>query len=71
MLDCEQAEGGVDPLLKHPVLGGRIDLLPMHDLARHDLSGYRGLLISKHVDQRYLAGCKAQLESYLRGGGAS
>jgi hypothetical protein len=70
LLDCEQAEGGVDPLLKHPELGGRIDLLPMHDLAQHDLSNYRGLLISKHVNQRYLTGRKEQLEAYLRGGGA-
>ncbi len=68
-LDCEQTEGGQTILLRAPALGTRVDVAAMHDLHRVDLAGYRGLLIGLHVDQRYLATRRAQLEAFLGRGG--
>lgn len=69
LLDCEQAEGGVNILMKRPDLGARLDVLPLYDLAAAELARYRGLLVSMHADQRFLLGRRAQLEAYLAGGG--
>jgi hypothetical protein len=69
LLDCEQTEGGVNVLMKSVHLGSRLDVMPLYSLADLDLTGYRGLLISLHADQRFLLERKAQLEAFLRGGG--
>jgi hypothetical protein len=69
LLDCEQTEGGVDILMKRPDLGSRIDVLPLYELERAELRRYRGLLLGLHVDQRYLATRRNQIDSYLAGGG--
>lgn len=69
LLDCEQTEGGLNILMKRPDLGSRLDVVNLYDLERTDLSGYRGLLIGLHADQRYLAGRRAQIEDYLAKGG--
>jgi len=69
LLDCEQAEGGVHLLMTRPDLGSRLDVAPLYELERTELSGYRGLLVGLHVDQRYLAARRPQLEAFLAGGG--
>jgi hypothetical protein len=70
LLHCEQTEGGHNTLLRVPVLGTRVDTVAMHALERVDLRHYRGLLVTIHADQRYLAARRAQLEAFLAGGGA-
>lgn len=69
LLDCEQAEGGVQELIRDLALGPRIALLPLYELERTDLSAFRGLLIGLHADQRHLASRRAQLEGFLGQGG--
>jgi hypothetical protein len=69
LLDCEQIEGGVHALTTRPDLGSRIDLVPLYELERTELSAYRGLLVGLHADQRFLAMRRAQLEAFLSGGG--
>lgn len=69
LLDCEQAEGGASVLMTRPDLGARVDARLMHELEQVELGRYRGLLLSMHVDQRYLLSRQAQLEAYLAGGG--
>jgi hypothetical protein len=54
LLDCEQAEGGVQDLIRDLALGPRIGLVPLYELERTQLSGCRGLLVGLHADQRYL-----------------
>lgn len=68
VLDLEQTENGVHDLATDPVMGRRLDLVPLYDLERTDLLGYRGLLIGLHTDQRYLATQRAQIEAFLAAG---
>lgn len=67
-LDCEQTESGLHYLATHAVLGRRIDILPLFDLQRTDLSCYRALLLGLHADQRYLASRRSQVEAFLAAG---
>lgn len=69
LIDCEQTEGGVNMLMKSPDLGTRLDVVPLYQFAAVELGRYRGLLIGLHVDQRYLAARRAQIEAFLAGGG--
>lgn len=69
VLECEQTEGGHTVLLRRPALGRRVDAIAMHDLARVDLSRYRGLLLGLHCDQRHLQARRDQLRRFLAGGG--
>ena len=69
LLDCEQAEGGVQELIRDLALGPRIGLVPFYELERTDLAGCRGLLIGLHADQRYLAARRGQLDDFLSRGG--
>ena len=69
ILDFEQTESGVERLASDPALGPRIDLVPQYELHDFDLQRTRGLLIGLHADQRYLQARRAQIESFLGGGG--
>lgn len=69
LLDCEQAEGGVQELIRDLALGPRIGLVPLYELERTQLRACHGLLVGLHADQRYLASRRPQLEDFLQQGG--
>jgi hypothetical protein len=62
-------DGAMAKLAAHPHAQGRIASEDIYGLERLDLNGYSALLISMHLDQRYLASRAAQIESFLWDGG--
>jgi hypothetical protein len=62
-------DGAMAKLAAHPHAQGRIASEDIYGLERLDLKGYSALLISMHLDQRYLASRAAQIESFLWDGG--
>ncbi|MDR1648071.1 MAG: hypothetical protein LBR88_08575 [Zoogloeaceae bacterium] len=46
-----------------------VRVIPLYDLEKTDLSGYRALLFSSNLDQRYAVTQRDRLEAYLEAGG--
>lgn len=62
-------DGAMAKLAAHPDAMGKIASRDVYALDRLDLGDYGALLISMHLDQRYLASRAVQIESFLRDGG--
>jgi hypothetical protein len=62
-------DGAMAKLEAHPDAQGKIVSRDVYALERLDLDDYGALLISMHLDQRYLASRAAQIEGFLQGGG--
>jgi hypothetical protein len=63
-------DGARAKLASHPHALGRITSQDVYALERLDLNAFGALLISMHLDQRFLASRAAQIESFLRQGGS-
>lgn len=65
-------DGAMAKLASHPDASGRITSRDVYALEHLDLDldDFGALLISMHLDQRFLAGRAAQIESFLRQGGS-
>jgi hypothetical protein len=57
------------PLLRHPAASGRVRALDCYDLDETTLGQARALLVGMHVDQRYLAGIRHTLDTFVGAGG--
>jgi hypothetical protein len=62
-------DGAMAKLAAHPDAMGKIASRDVYALERLDLNDYGALLVSMHLDQRYLAGRAAQIDNFLRNGG--
>jgi len=62
-------DGAMAKLMSHRDALGRIWTHDLYDLQALDLSTYGSLLISMHVDQRFLASRAEQIASFLNDGG--
>jgi hypothetical protein len=62
-------DGAMAKLAAHPEAQGRIVSRDVYALEQVDLDAYGTLLVSMHLDQRYLAGRVAQIDHFLQGGG--
>lgn len=57
-------------LWSEPQLSAHIDCIDQYELSEIHLQDYAGLILSMHVDQRWIASQTDLLENYLAGGGA-
>lgn len=62
-------DGALEKLASHPDALGRIATRDIYDLQALDLSQFGSLLVSMHVDQRFLASCARQIANFLQDGG--
>jgi hypothetical protein len=62
-------DGAMAKLAAHPDAMGKIASRDVYALEQLDLNHYGTLLVSMHLDQRFLASRAAQIESFLRDGG--
>ena len=62
-------DGAMANLTSHPDAVGRITTSDTYDLPALDLNKFGSLLISMHIDQRFLASRAEQIASFLHDGG--
>lgn len=62
-------DGAMANLMSHPDALGRITAHDLYGLQEIDLTKFGSLLISMHIDQRFLASRAEQIESFLQDGG--
>src|SRR5687768_6968787 len=62
-------DGAMAKLASHPDAMGRIVTHDLYDLPALHLNNFSSLLVSMHVDQRFLASRAEQVASFLQDGG--
>lgn len=68
-LSCGFPDGAMANLTSHPDAVGRITARDTYDLPALDLNAFGSLLVSMHIDQRFLASRAEQIAGFLHDGG--